>query len=342
MTVALRAPRRTPLLQVAKSVIAIVAAWLLAQWLVPGPPPVFAGIAALLVVQPLLDQSLARAIERSIGVIGGVIVASLLGIAFGESTWVILVATSIGLLLAWALRSTVGTANQVGISAMLVLALGAATPGYAVDRILETIIGAIVGVVVNVLIVPPVAIGPARTSVDAFTGELASTMDRLADALERPQTPSQLTDLLLQARLLRPMRTTADAAIETAAESLNLNPRSARYRREIEALTTRLDRFGGNATQIMGMTRAFTDRYDDGIRDEPAIVAIAEQLRRAAHDVRLQLDDADRAEASVAGDEPALTSMLVVPAPASDHWILLGSLLEDLRRIHETLSEEMA
>jgi hypothetical protein len=41
--------RHAPLLQVAKSAAATIAAWLVAGWLVPGHLPVFAAIAALLV-----------------------------------------------------------------------------------------------------------------------------------------------------------------------------------------------------------------------------------------------------------------------------------------------------
>ncbi|WP_354002846.1 hypothetical protein [Microbacterium elymi] len=51
MTATFRASRRSPLLQVLKSAVATVAAWLLAGWLLPGPLPVFAAIAALLVVR---------------------------------------------------------------------------------------------------------------------------------------------------------------------------------------------------------------------------------------------------------------------------------------------------
>lgn len=55
-SVNVRTLRRVPLLQVAKSALAIVAAWLLAGWLVQGPPPIFAAIAALLVVQPSITS----------------------------------------------------------------------------------------------------------------------------------------------------------------------------------------------------------------------------------------------------------------------------------------------
>lgn len=342
MTATFRASRRSPLLQVLKSAVASVAAWLLAGALIHGPAPIFAAIAALLVVQPSLNQTFAKAIERTVGVIVGVGVAAALGQVFGEGTWVILLAIVIALLLAWGLRMTAGTANQVAISAMLVLALGSTTHGYALDRIVETMIGAAVGFVVNVAIVPPLAIGPARRGVDELGGELAATLDRLAAALSAPQAPAGLTELIITARLLRPMRDSAAAAISTASDSLTLNPRAGRHRAELARLSELLDRFSTMVTQTIGMTRTFCDRYDDALAHEPTVAAIADQLHRAAHDVRLLVQrlEADVDLAAVEVDEPALTRPLTVAAPRSGHWVLVGSLLVDLHRIHDTLREQ--
>lgn len=335
---ALRMSRRSPFLQVAKSAIATVAAWLVAGWLIPGPLPVFAAIAALLVVQPSLNQSFGKALERSVGVIAGVVIASVLALVFGQNTWVVIVAIAIGLLAAWLLRMTPGTANQVAISALLVLALGSATPDYALDRVVETIIGALIGILVNIAVVPPVAVAPAHRAVDALGSELATSLDRLADAFTRQQSPAQLTELLLKARLMRPMRDAADAAIDAGRDSLALNPRGRRHRDELAELDRLIERFGPVVTQVIGMTRAFCDHYDSSIAAEPAVRAIAEQLHRAAHDVRLELGVPDGVDAATTS-EPALTTPLSVLAPSPAHWILIGSLLEDLHRIHASLQE---
>lgn len=335
-----RASRRQPWLQVVKSAIATITAWVVAGWLIPGPLPVFAAIAALLVVQPSVNQSISKAVERSVGVIAGVVIASALALVFGQSTWVVLVAVAAALGVAWLLRMTTATANQVAISALLVLALGAATPGYAVDRIIETVIGAAIGFVVNLVFVPPVALAPAQQAVEILGDEVAASLDRLADALAAPQTAAELEELMLTARLMRPMVATADEAIDAAAESLTLNPRSRRRREELRQLEAALARLTPIVTQVIGMTRAVYDRYDAGLSDEPTVRAISEQLRRAAHDVRrvMRRTNPDPAEPPTES-LPALTSPLAVGAPSSGQWILVGSLLEDLRRIHETLAQ---
>jgi len=338
MPVTFQASERAPLLQVTKSAIASVIAWLVAGWLIQGPPPVFAAIAALLVVQPSLNQSFSKAVERSVGVITGVVIASLLGLLLGPSSWVVMIAIVAALVVPWALRMTSTTANQVAISAMLVLALGSTTQSYAVDRILETIIGAVIGVIVNLALVPPVAVKPARDAVEALGEELAVSLERLANALEHPQSAAQLEELLLEARLMRPMRDAAESAIEAGEDSLRLNPRGRRYREDLEELSVRLERFSPIVTQAIGMTRAVRDHYDDSLMSEPAVSAIAEQLRRAAHDARLWIARTEDATSDLP-EPPALTAPLTIATPSRDHWILIGSLLEDLRRIHEALEE---
>ncbi|MGX5696834.1 FUSC family protein [Agromyces soli] len=342
LTTGFRAAKRAPLLQVAKSAVATIAAWLVAGWLVPGQLPVFAAIAALLVVQPSVNQSFAKAIERSIGVIAGVVIASVLGLMFGSASWVVLVAIVVAMLAAWAIKMTPGTGNQVAISAMLVLALGSSSPEYAVDRIIETLVGAAIGIVVNALIVPPVLVAPARRDLALLGGELAASLDRLAAALESPQTPAAMQQLMLEARLMRPMRDAADAAITTGEESLTLNPRRSAHRDELGEMRALIERLTPIVTQVIGMTRATLDHYDASLSKEPAVQAIAEQLRRAAHDVRLavHLADIEPEPAPLTSAVPALTAPLVVAPSRSDHWILIGSLLEDLRRIHAELLDE--
>ncbi|GAA4373218.1 FUSC family protein [Agromyces bauzanensis] len=339
-TATFRATRRMPLLQVLKSAVATVAAWLVAGWLVQGELPVFAAIAALLVVQPSVNQSFGKAVERSIGVILGVIVASGLSLAFGQSTWIILVAIVVAMLVAWALKMTPATSNQVAISAMLVLALGASSPEYALDRVLETLIGAAIGIIVNALIVPPVAVTPAREQLARLGGELAASVDRLADALGRSRSRADLDALMIEARLMRPMRDGADAAIVAGEESLTLNPRRSAHRDELVQLRELLTRLSPIVTQVIGMTRAFADHYDETLHDEATVRAIAEQLRRVAHDVRLAARVAEPEHEPRTSETPALTSALVVSPPRSGHWILVGSLMEDLRRIREELGAE--
>lgn len=341
----IRASARAPFLQVVKTAVAMILAWAAASLFVHGELPVFATIAALLVVQPSVNQSVGRAVERSIGVIVGVVVAYLIGLAFGTNSWIVLLAVVVSVLLAWALKLTPGTANQVPITAMLVLAIGASDPEYALARIVETVIGAAIGVVVNVSIVPPVLTAPARQAVVALGTEIASTLDRLGSALMAQHTRADLDALLIEARLLRPMETKAQTALTAADESLSLNPRQRKHRVYLEHDQQLFDRLRPLINRTLGMTRAYHDHYDDSLAAEPTIHAIADELHRAAHDLRLLARDPDEPVAEPGTETagiPVLTAPLTVATPDPRHWVLIGSLVEDLRRIHVEIAGDDA
>ena len=334
----LRDSSRSPLLQVLKTSVAAIAAWLICTVTLGQPLPIFAAIAALLVVQPSVNQSLAKGIERSVGVIFGVILAYVAGMLFGHTSWIVLGIIVVSLLVAWALRLSPGSANQIPISAMLVIALGANTPGYAVNRVLETVIGAVVGLAVNAIIVPPVLLTPAHAEVVRLAERVADTLSSFAIALREPQTGPELAAMLAAARQLPGLRNSATGALVKADESLMLNPRRARYRERLERDRDLLDSLGILVTRVTGMARALHDNYDSRLADDAFVASIAVELDRAAHDLRLLARNTPTVNpVPITAELPALTAPLVIALPDLDNWILVGSLLEDLRRVREVI-----
>lgn len=342
---------RVPFLQVVKTSVAAVLAWLATAWLLEGQVPIFAVIAAILVVQPSVNQSFGKALERCVGVVIGVILAYVVGLVFGATSWVVLLAVIVALVLGWVLKLGPTSSVQIPISAMLVLSLGASTPGYAFNRILETIIGALIGVAVNLLIVPPVALQPVHESVARLGEEVAGILDSLARILRAPTTANDRTTMLVEARLLTPMRAKAAAALAAGEESLKYNPRRSVHRDLLDRDGELLTMLSVLVTRVVGMARGVVDHYDDELVGEPLVAEIVSELERASHDLRLVIRSANLPgtpaasslpQAPVPDALPALTAPLTVAVPSSAHWVLLGFLLEDLRRIHEELVEATA
>ncbi len=349
MLASVRSAARSPLLQVLKTSVAAVASWLLSALLLGQSAPIFAAIAALLVVQPSVNQSVAKGVERSIGVILGVLLAYVAGLVFGDATWVVLSIIVVSLLLAWALRLTPGSSNQIPISAMLVLVLGSQSAGYAIDRVLETVIGAVVGLAVNAVIVPPVRVAPARLAVGRLATAVADVLERLADTLTSRRNTGELEAMMTEARALRPLQDKAVEELDEAEDSLSFNPRAPRYRRAIEQDRELLERLTTLVTRSIGMARAVRDNYDPELVNDPVADAIAVQLRRAAHDTtllsrRLAATGTSSRRSGIGipamDGEPVLTAPLVVATPHPRNWVLIGALLEDLRRIREEITGE--
>jgi uncharacterized membrane protein YgaE (UPF0421/DUF939 family) len=344
-----RASSRAPLAQVVKTSIAVALAWVSSGALLDQPLPIFAAIAALLVVQPSINQSIARGIERSVGVILGVVVASLAAAIFGTNSWIVLGVIAVCLLLGWLLRLGPASATQIPISAMLLLSLGANTPGYAFERVLETVMGAAVAMIVNVAIAPPVLLVPAHVAVQRLLEECASTLDHLAASLRDPQTAQSLEALLVHARSLRSLEAAADTAIATGEESLTLNPQRRAHRQILDRDMELLSLGTVLARRIIGMARALRDHYDSSLHVDPTVIGIAREASRAAHDLRLLAHDLDAAqrtrnargsEADLPEEPPALTAPLMIPRPHPQHWVLIGSLIEDMRRVREEIIAE--
>lgn len=332
-----RGKKRLPVLQMLKTIAAALAAWYLTILVVPSEKPIFAVMAAIIVVQPSVNASLGRALERSIGTILGVVVALGASMAFGAPAWLVLLAISLAVVIGWLFKFTPATSNQIAISAMLVIAIGAATPEYALHRIIETLIGVVVGLVINAIIVPPVALKPAIDATANLTDNIASVLEDLGAVLTRRTSATVIESVYLRSRELRSELNAARATVERAQESLRFNIMRGRKSREIDSYSAFLDLDAVLVTRTISLARAVRDHYDISLTTEPAIREIADQLGRAGHDLRLRARDAQLPAVTIphppTSEMPALTAPIHLSAPAGANWVLVGFLLESLRRV---------
>lgn len=353
----IRQSTRTPLLQVVKTAVAVVAAIALCSLVAPGRFPTFGAIAALLVVQPSINQSFVKGLERSAGVVLGVVLATLVHLALGDAVWVVVLVVVAAIALAWAIRLTPTSATQVAISGMLVLTTGVVTPDYSLDRILETVIGAAVALVVNLLIVPPLLLEPAHLGVARLARDAAVAFERLALGLTEGWSRERWQAALVDARTLRQQQAKADAALSAARDSLTMNPRGGRHREILARDVEVAAHLAVLVTRAIGMTRAVRDNATPDLYDDRTIMRIATELARIGTDVRELgtavgaravrpgrgtapdevLDGVHGTDSGFDADGPALTAPVEVVRPNATHWILIGSLLEDIRRVREEL-----
>lgn len=337
LVASLQAKKRLPFLQIIKTIAAGVIAWFLAQLLLGDTKPVFATIAALIVVQPSVNQSVRRGIERSVGAIVGVALAFAMVLIFGDVGWVALVSMSSGILLAWLFKLTPATAVQISLSAMLVLAIGAITPIYAVDKILETVIGALVGILINAVVAPPVAIAPANEAVSQVGADVAQVLEDMGSVLARQTSAEVLQSLYLNARALRGEFNHALVTLTQARESLQYNARKRKLGQVLDREAALMERLAILVTRVIGMARAIRDNYDDSVLDEPTINEISSELLKAGHDLRLVVRDlglpAVVAPHPDTSELPALTKPIRVLSPSNENWILIGFLIENVRLV---------
>ena len=338
-----RAKRRIPFLQVLKSIGAAVAAWLIAVPLFQTNTPVFAAIAAIIVVQPSVNASLGKALERSTATVIGVAIALGASLAFGSPSWLVLVAIAAAIITGWAFKLTPATANQIAISAMLSIVIGAAAPDYALVRILETILGAVIGIIVNAVIVPPVALAPARTAVATLGGDIAQLLEDLGAVLSRRTSPEVLNTLYWRARGLRAELNAALDRVNALSESLRFNMiRRNKHRPAVDELSNLLARLAVVTTRTIGISRGVRDHYDESLVNDANIAEIAAELKSAGHDLRIVVRDTGLEAINVPHPEthdlPVLTQPIRLSRPSTKNWVLEGFLVENLRLVNEEIT----
>jgi hypothetical protein len=145
------------------------------------------------------------------------------------------------------------------ISAMLILAVGG-DQDVADSRIYETLVGAAVGVLVNVVIAPPLYLRPAGDAVGDLAARIATFGRDLAAALRERWSRADADRWLDDARMLSADVTYADRVVARAEASARLNPRAAPIKRRRPRLRTALTGLERCQLSVREVCRALLDR----------------------------------------------------------------------------------
>lgn len=347
-------------------------AWEVGSQLTGSPRPVLASLAAVLVVQATIYQTVQSGLRRVLGVVLGVLLALGLGRWLGLNAWSLALVLLLALLVGRAFRLA-GQTSQVAASALLVLAVGDAATGYGQERIFETLVGALVGVLVNVLIAPPVHVHAARDSLAAMSRNLARLLIDIGRQLSGEEVvfaPARTRELLWTARDLHHEIAEIRDQLHRATESLRYNPRRSVFVSPVrkpapsalllrtEAATDAIDHM---VDQTSGIARAVFDVSEGraGTEWNPAtaarVGALVTSTGRAVQTwaQALATDEPDGPERP-GEDSPrqrlvadleetrsklaALSQELVAhrrdsDGPTTINWLAVGSVMADISRI---------
>lgn len=352
-----------------KTAAAAGIAWAVASAGTGAPRPVLASLAAVLVVQATVYQTVWNGLRRVAGVVLGVLLALALGRWVGLSAWSMVVLLLLALLVGRTFRLA-DQANQVAVSALLVIVIGDVSGGYAEVRVFETLLGAAVGVVVNLLVAPPIHVQIVRDALADMARRLAGLLDEIGRQLPDERalfTPARTNELLWTAQRFRQEITEMQEQLDRASESLRYNPRRRVFMSPVRkpapaALLARVKAAAAVvdnvADEIGGITRALADIGEGraGARWDPATAAqVGELVITAGRAVQawartLEADDptgdktAESLWNALVGEvEQARTQLSSLSQgvmahrgkaqPAVVSWLVIGSVLADVSRI---------
>ena len=351
--------RRDPVVvQTLRSAAAATIAYVIALRLSPEAAPLTAPLTALLVVQVTLYATLTNGVRRVNAVVAGVLVAIAFSLLVGLTWW------SLGLLI----LASLGVGHlvkvneyvpEVAISAMLVL--GVTTVGdTAWARVLETLIGAAVGLGCNLLFAPPVWVDEAGESIEGLARRVRQLMLSMGEEAAGRTPVEHATERLHEARRLDHDIVEVDAALQQAEDSLRLNPRVREGLLHRVVLRTGLDTLEICTVVLRVLARTLTDlakeRESERLFARQAGAAVEQLLSEIADAVVsfavLVTTDFSRSAESA---EERLASQLRHAAATRDklaqllleevqrdarQWQLHGAVLTEVNRILDELDTE--
>jgi hypothetical protein len=342
---------------------AAVASYVVASSFSPHTEPLLAPLTALLVVQVTLYSTLTSGIERVVSVMAGVLLAVLFAGVTGVTWWSLGILIAISIVLGQLLKLGPNVL-EVPISAMLVLGVGVGAAGTAAfSRFGETVVGAVVGVVVNLLWPPAVRSIDAGAAVEDFANRLADLLDESAAHLAEGPTESQARDWLEQARRLSREIARLDTVVESAEESRRLNVRALGTPEVGPVLRDGLEALEHAAVAIRTMFRSVADAvaqlpaegdaadYAADVRSAFALLLgdLGDAIRSFGRLVRAEVDqDPTIAEVEHATSLEALREararvaelLLIGPRDDPEFWALNVAVLATVERVLRELDVE--
>lgn len=248
---------------------------------------------------------------------------------------------------------------EVAISAMLVL--GVTTVGNtAWARVVETLIGAVVGLGCNLLLAPPVWVDEAGESIEGLARRLRRLMRRMGEEAAGRTPVDHATARLHEARRLDHDIIEVDAALRQAEDSLRLNPRVREGLLHRIVLRTGLDTLEICTVVLRVLARTFTDlakQRDPEPLFAPPTGAAVEQLLSEIGDAVVSFAVLVTTDVTVSAEsaESRLTAELHTAAATRDklaqllleevqrdaaQWQLLGAMLTEVNRMLDELDTE--
>lgn len=331
--------RRVPGLRTAKTTLAAMLSFLVADVVGTSGAPVLAPLTALLVIQVTMYDTVRQSVQRVASVLAGVLVAVGVAAVVGLSWWSLGAVVAVSLLLGRLLRLG-PQLLEVPISAMLVLAVGG-DRDVADSRVYETLIGAAVGILVNLVIAPPLYLQPAGEAVRELADRVADFCRHLAGGLREEWTRAAADRWLDEARAMDADVRRADRVVARAEEGARLNPRAGQTKRAQPQLRTALTGLERCQLSLREVCRALLDRTyfvpneEDAYQDAER-TALADLLDTAADGVQ-SVDDPERLPthlAELARSRDRLSTLLMVdPADDAGAWQQHGALLSAVDRL---------
>ena len=325
--------------QLVKTVVAAVIAWVVAASVLELPQPFLAPWAALLVVHATVYRTFSRGLQQVAGTVVAVVLAALVGNLLGLDT----VAVAVLLVVTLAMGSLPWLGAEVttiATTALVVLTTGFTDDARLISRLLDTGIGVGVGLLVNFVVWPPLRRRTAIIAMDRIDGAIGELLANIGDGISRGRINSDVEDWVERSRDLDGQIDHAWALVRQAKESARMNPRRSasefRDPTQWHGLLRRMEQAVAETRSLartLGRQHARRSTWDQ---------AFAVSWTRLLTDAGSAVSDADPdAIATVRERLEGLVDDASAGALA-ENWPVHGALVINLRNILDAMDEVAA
>lgn len=323
-------------MQVVKTVIAAALALLVASMLFGEHFSYFAPLAAVLTVQITIADTMERGIYRVLGVIIGVVVTMLITPLIGYNFIGLAVVLLIGMGAATALKLNPLIISQVGVSSVMVMSMQQAA-GYATGRIIETIVGALIAVAVQIVIRPENRVPFAKRRSTNICLKLAEQLTQLSRSIAGDD--ASIPHCVHDAELMKWIQQLTDS-YSSAEKSLKYNVVYRKDSSKLTELALQVESVKKIIIAVSSINYAVRDISPEHLRQLPIQASLAStadclltygKIIRHATPIRM-----DRIEGQIARANEDQLHLFKVYQEYNAHVETLmevGSLFADLHRI---------
>ncbi|GGP80485.1 FUSC family protein [Saccharothrix coeruleofusca] len=278
---------RSTALPIVQAALGAGLAWLVATDLVGHARPFFAPIAAVVCLGVSLGQRLRRVVELVVGVVVGIGVGDLLISRIGSGPWQIALVVALAMSAAVLLDSGAVIALQSASSAVLVATLLPPGGGGELDRMVDALVGGLVGLVVTALL-PANPLTVAQRQAKVVLGELTTALRGVATAIAE-------NDSVQAAGVLARLRDSQEAidefrsALQTGGEIAAIAPIRWRRRDELKRYATTAVPVDFALRNTRVLTRRALTALHDGERMPDALPELLRSYADAVDVLRAEL-----------------------------------------------------
>ncbi|MBT9275660.1 FUSC family protein [Phycicoccus sp. MAQZ13P-2] len=332
---------QTEALQLVKSSVASVLAWLLADAVLGLADAFLAPWVALLTVHATVRRSLWRGLETVLTVGVGLLVAFVTVRFLGASAWSLGVAIFVGLALG-RVRWVPHEGVTIATTALFVIITGETSSEERAmdvlpDRLADTVIGVAVALLVNLLVVPPLDDRSARERIDLVDRRLGRLLRDIAARIDGDWTTEDADQWIEETRAVDADVDHAWSLVRFADEARLWNPRRHRHpRTHPTSYPEVLERLEEGVAQVRGIARHLresaesADDWDTGFRTRFA--ALLERLGR-------RIAVPDRPVEDLRTDLRDLADDLATARLSGPSWPLYGALIANTLTIIDVVDD---